>query len=100
MTCYLLSPAAQADLDDIWDYSLRQWGLAQTERYLKSIGETVSALANGTRTGRPIHDIRPGYWKCPVGSHILFYQIDDTGGIVVIRILHQRMDLPSKLTDT
>ena len=37
MTGYLLTPAAQADLGQIWDYSVRTWGEAQAERYVLSI---------------------------------------------------------------
>ncbi|MGO4335377.1 type II toxin-antitoxin system RelE/ParE family toxin [Labrys sp. KB_33_2] len=48
-------------------------------------------LAAGAKTGRPV-EIREGYLKYNVGSHIVFYrrmeQIID-----IIRILHQRMDI-------
>jgi plasmid stabilization system protein ParE len=42
--------------------------------------------------------IRPGYLKCPVGSHLVFYRPDPEASIlVVVRILHQRMDIGSQL---
>jgi toxin ParE1/3/4 len=37
-------------------------------------------------------DVRPDYRKYPVGSHILFYRVTKAA-IVVVRILHQRMDV-------
>jgi len=99
MKGYVLSPAAQADLSQIWDYSARNWGLEQADHYISSIRDACEALANGSRQGRAIDDIRPGYRKLSVASHLLFYRITDAGLIDVIRILHQRMDVASRLRD-
>lgn len=97
MTGYLLSPAAQADLSDIWDYSARTWGTEQADRYILAIRDACKALAAGRKRGRPIDDIRPGYRKFAVQSHFLFYRVTDTGLIDVVRILHQRMDVVAHL---
>ena len=99
MTGYLLSPAAQADLSEIWDYSARNWGTEQADRYILRIKETGEDLAAGRKRGRPIDDIRPGYRKLAVQSHFLFYRVTDTGLIDVVRILHQRMDVATHLND-
>ena len=93
MTGYLLSPAAQADLNEIWDYSARNWGREQADRYVLHIREACKALADARRQGRAIDDIRPGYRKLAVQSHFLFYRVTDAGLIDVVRILHQRMDV-------
>ena len=97
MTGYLLSPAARADLSEIWDYTAERWGQAQAERYILIIRDSFEALANGTRRGRSIDDIRAGYLKLAVGSHFLFYRLTDSGQIDVVRILHQRMDVAAHL---
>lgn len=97
MTGYLLSPAAQADLSEIWDYSARNWGREQANRYVLRIREACEALAEGRRQGRAIDDIRPGYRKLAVQSHVLFYRLTEAGLIDVVRILHQRMDMASRL---
>jgi len=99
MTEYLLSPSAQADLGQIWDYSARNWGTDQASRFILGIRDACQALADGRRQGRPIDDIRPGYRKLAVGSHVLFYRLTDTGLIDVIRILYQRMDVAAHLQD-
>jgi toxin ParE1/3/4 len=36
---YALSPLAQADLSDIWDYSYSQWGADQADAYVLAIHE-------------------------------------------------------------
>jgi toxin ParE1/3/4 len=37
MTGYVLSPAAGADLEQIWDYTAERWGQEQAERYVRAI---------------------------------------------------------------
>jgi toxin ParE1/3/4 len=97
MTGYVLSPAARADLSEIWDYTARNWGATQADRYILAIRDACAALADGSRRGRASDDIRPGYSKLAVRSHFLFYRVTDTGLIDVVRILHQRMDVSAHL---
>lgn len=37
MTGYTLTPAAQGDLDGIWDYTAATWGENQAVRYLEDL---------------------------------------------------------------
>ena len=97
MTGYLLSPAARADLSDIWDYSARNWGEEQADRYVLAIRDACATLADGRRRGHAIDGIRPGYGKLAVQSHFLFYRLTDAKLIDVVRILHQRMDVAAHL---
>lgn len=92
MTGYTLAPAAQADLDEIWDYTAATWGEAQAVRYLEDLRDACRDLAQGSRQSRPV-DVRAGYRKCQVGKHVLFFQTADTGEIAIMRVLHQRMDV-------
>jgi toxin ParE1/3/4 len=49
-------------------------------------------LAAETRTGRAVDDVRRGYFRYAVGSHLIFYR--RSGHMIdIIRILHQRMDV-------
>ncbi len=96
MSGVLLSPAAQADLDGIWDYTVERWGQEQAVTYIRSIRDACQELATGQRASRPV-GIRHGYRKAPVGSHMLFFRTTDTGEIAIIRILHRRMDVDRHL---
>jgi toxin ParE1/3/4 len=96
MSGHVLTPAAQADLEDIWRYSVQQWSFAQAERYIRAISDACEDLASGAQKGQDAGDIRAGYRKLKVGSHILFFRwAGDT--IDIVRILHQRMDIPNRL---
>ena len=91
-----LSPKARADLDAIWDFSARRWGLDQAEDYLHGLGETMKLLAAWPHLGRSIDDVREGCFKFPAASHVIFYRVLP-GTIDVIRILHKSMDVDRHL---
>jgi toxin ParE1/3/4 len=94
---FLLSPAARADLAGIWRYTAQRWDQDQAERYTGEIVNACSSLADGRRQGRTIDDIRKGYFKLAVGSHFLIYRLTSDGMFDIVRILHQRMDIPERL---
>lgn len=93
MTSYVLSPAARDDLEQIWDCTAERWGQDQAERYVLAIRDTCQELAANKRQSRPAGDIRAGYRKAQVGSPILFFRRTDGGPLVVVHILHQRMNM-------
>lgn len=43
MRGFALSPAAQTDLDEIWDYTAERWGQEQAARYITDIRDTPRA---------------------------------------------------------
>ena len=85
-----ISPAAEADLIDIGEYSLRAWGEAQTIRYLNRIEDCMERLAESPMLGRACDEIRPGLRRMEEGRHVIFYR-QKNKGILVSRVLHQSM---------
>ena len=79
MRSYLLSPAAQSDLEEIWNYTAATWSVEQAERYVLGIRDACQGPAGCRRQGRAIQDVRPGYRKLAVGSHFLFFRLADAG---------------------
>ena len=92
----VVSPRARADIDEIWKYTAHRWGERQAEVYLRLVEEGVNAVAANPAVGRPCDEVRPGYRRYPLGSHVLFYRVS-AERVVVIRILHQRMDVDRHL---
>jgi toxin ParE1/3/4 len=92
---YALSPAAVADLQQIWDYTYERWGDAQAEQYTREIQRAIERVADNPLIGRTCDNVRAGYRKHAVGSHALYYRIVDVDVdmIDVVRVLHQRMDV-------
>jgi len=94
---YLLSPAAQADLEQIWDYTRDRWGADQAEEYLRELQRAIERASANPRIGRACDEIRPGYRKLAAGSHTLFYRVATEATIDIVRVLHQRMDVDHHL---
>jgi toxin ParE1/3/4 len=88
---YTLSGEADADIENIAEDPLRQWGLAQAEKYVLGLHETFMMLVEFPDLGRDASDIRPGYRKIESASHSVFYKRTEDG-VLIVRVLHQRMD--------
>ena len=96
MAGFALSPAAQADIEEIWDYTVGRWGETQAERYVRDIQATCEALGRGALVGLSAEDIRAGYRKIGVGSHVMYYR-EHENTLEIVRILHRRMDVARHL---
>lgn len=100
MSRYVLSPAAQADLDQIWDYTCQRWSDDQAEMCVREIQRAIELVADNPQIGRSCEDVRAGYRRHAVGSHTLYYRLGDTGDhllVDVVRILHKHMDVDRHL---
>jgi toxin ParE1/3/4 len=96
VTNWRLHPKARIDLNLIWDYSEKEWGIDQAETYTRSIQSAIEAIATDPARGQKCDHIRAGYWRIRSGSHLIFFQRESTG-VVVVRILHERMDVSTQL---
>ena len=91
MSRYRLTPAAQRDLSSIWDFTQGRWDVRQAETYVTEIRATLERIADNPGRGRTCDEIRVGYRRYSIGSHLIFY-VKRPDGVDVIRILNQRMD--------
>ncbi len=91
---FRFSRRAEADLQGIGRYTLQTWGTSQTIRYLDDLESCCRMLANKPGLGRARDDVRLGLRRMGCGQHVVFYRVE-AGGILVSRILHQRM-LPER----
>lgn len=98
MTNFILSLAARADLENIWNYTAKKWGEPQAERYTRDIEAVCIGLAAGNKISQSAQDIRADYRKTLTGSHVLFFKVLKDGTIDIIRILHQNMDISQYFT--
>ena len=92
---YVLSPMAEADLENIWTYTAREWSVEQAETYTDDIINMFEDIAEGKRVGRPVF-VRAGYCKTLIGRHAIYFQVRGKV-IAIIRILHQSMDVERHL---
>lgn len=83
---YRLSPKARDDMESVWLYTLSQWGLEQTEKYIDDLAAAFALLTSSPRLGKNCDTIRPGYRKHPTLRHVIYYREVDYG-IEIIRVL-------------
>lgn len=87
---YFVHEKADRDLEEIFEYSVKQFGLTQAEQYIYDIEQTFKDLALNPRMGRPANFILKHYSQYPVGSHIIFFATSNVG-VEIFRILHKNM---------
>ena len=97
MPRFRIKAAARADLKRIARFTEQTWGREQRNHYLTEIDQAFHRLAENTESGKACDFIRPGYRVYPVGSHLVFYKPGAGETVEIIRALHKRMDVSSRL---
>lgn len=91
MATILVTPLAQEDLGDIWDYASES-GVERADRLLDLIYEKCQRLAEYPEMGRARHELLVNLRSFAVKHYVIFYQpIAD--GIEVLRVLHGALDI-------
>lgn len=89
-------PEAEADIREISDYTEAQWGRQQARRYVETINAAIKQLSIFPGQGTPIIGLTSNYRKLTSGSHRIIYSADNAK-LVIVRILHERMDIDDRL---
>lgn len=85
-------------MEEIWLYTFENWSIKQADNYLNIILDEIEYLAKNPKAAQDYSKIRKGYYRFRVRSHFIFYRIISTEKAVeIIRILHQRIDIDSRL---
>ncbi|MFA7062006.1 MAG: type II toxin-antitoxin system RelE/ParE family toxin [Pedobacter sp.] len=98
MPTFTLTNMAKADLKEIGQYTQSCWGREQRDLYLKMLDVSFQQLADNPLKGKDCSEIRIGYRKLNVGSHVIFYRQTLSDTIEIVRVLHGHMDIETRLT--
>lgn len=93
---YRLSPAAQADLEEIWLYSAETWSEDQAERYMDLLEEAFERLRAMPGIARERQEFTPPVRIHPAASHLIIYRIENDH-LAILRILGGRQDCQAVL---
>ena len=97
MATYRLRPAAREDLEDIWDYTLREWSVEQALSYTDELENAIELVCESPTMCRERDEYVPPVRIYPHGEHLIIYVIKDEN-IIVTRILHSSMNVESHLS--
>jgi toxin ParE1/3/4 len=97
MRKFLLSAEAKSDLIKIARYTQLTWGKEQRNDYLKILDNTFQLLSDEPELGLNCDYLKEGYSKYPQSSHLIYYKEHKVNQILIVRILHNSMDVNSAL---
>jgi toxin ParE1/3/4 len=93
-------PAARERILEIWDYTERIWGEDQADRYVRDLTEAVNAVGGKRHRWRPVMDESlKGVFFFRHQRHYVFFRELSKRMVGVISILHENMDIPSRLRE-
>lgn len=94
----ILRQEAIDDLNNIWDYTFEKWSEKQADKYYSKIKMSCRWIGEDPDIGKPYKGISKSLLGLKAEKHIIFYQEISDDKIEIIRILHERMDLKTRLT--
>lgn len=97
MRGFTLTELAKADLKEIGRYTEEQWGRDQRSYYLAMLNSCFQDIAANPLKGKDCSDVRIGYRKINAGSHVIYYRQVSEETVQIVRVLHGRMDVETRL---
>lgn len=89
---------AKADLEAIAAYTKSEWGEAQAKQYSLEFRRQIDLAASFPGIGSDAFGLPRMYRKLRCGHHRVIYRYDQTH-LTVVRILHEREDVPDDIED-
>lgn len=89
-----LTPYAESDLDQIWDYIVRETGnIEVARRQIASITSRFFLLSMHPHLGRARDsELGPDRRSYAVGRYVIVYRIDK-GDVLILRVAHGSRDI-------
>ena len=94
-----LSEAAVIDLEEIFEYTIREFGRVNATAYLISFDELFVRLSQNPFMGKTRYEIKHSLRSISCKRHVVFYRITSKR-IRVIRIIHGSRDYIDMLNRT
>lgn len=95
---YKVSELAKRDMVKIWQYTSSNWSLGQANHYLSGLLSAFGLIADDpAHVGQSYEHVRPGYRKYHYGRHMVFYKEVSDGAVLIVRVLHDKMDVDRHL---
>jgi toxin ParE1/3/4 len=99
MASYKLTNKAVEDLTNIWEYTNEEWSEQQADKYYNLLITKCQDIANDLEIGKTYEGIRNDLLGLRAEKHIIFYRNQKNKPIEITRILHERMDLKTRMDE-
>ena len=94
---YILAPGAERDLAGIVSYSAENWGERQARAYTKKLHGGIQKIALGKHPYKDLGHLYPNLRVGRCEHHYIFCLPQQDAPVLIIAILHERMDLIERL---
>jgi toxin ParE1/3/4 len=94
---YVVSRTAAADLRDITRYTVKQWGKNKCRAYIADLEQCTEAVATGSGFYKDMSALYPDLRMIACQHHYIFCLPRQNTPALVIAILHERMDIITRL---
>ncbi|PNU19934.1 plasmid stabilization protein [Geothermobacter hydrogeniphilus] len=100
MARYLIQSAASHRIDEIYQYTLSQWGVAQADNYIIGMFDTFSKIETHEVLSRSIPaDFGVDGFFCRYEKHFIYWRYLSSGDIGIVTILRERMHQVGRLKE-
>ena len=94
---YQITPSARKDLRDIAKYTIETWGQNQANVYAGKLASCFLAIADRKILSRQFSKKLPTVEFVRCEYHYVFFVRDHDGNSIIIAVLHERMDMLTRL---
>ncbi len=92
MSAYLVLKAAGFRLDDIYQYTLNEWGEKQAEKYIRGLFEHFVGIADQSVLSHPIPaEFGVDGFVSKYEKHYVYWKSLSGGQVGIVTVLHERM---------
>jgi toxin ParE1/3/4 len=99
MARYKLTNKAVDDLTRIWNYTFDKWSENQADNYYLMLLDNCNEVAGNPELGKNYSGVTENLLGFKAGRHIIFYRKIEENEVEITRILHEQMDLKSRITE-
>lgn len=76
-----------------------KWSEIQADKYYATIKDSCLGIGENPEVGKKYDSVNENLLGLKTGRHIIFYQSLSENKIEVVRILHERMDLKTRISE-
>ncbi|NDW09494.1 type II toxin-antitoxin system RelE/ParE family toxin [Dysgonomonas sp. 520] len=99
MAKYHFTNKSVEDLSSIWNYTFDTWSEKQADLYYEMLISSCQTIAEKPRCGKNYEEISENIYGFRTYKHIIFYKIITHEEVEIVRILHESMDLKSRIDE-
>ena len=99
MNPFVVTRKAEDDLRNIWAYSRIKWGEEQADKYYHEFISTCDYISKYPMLGRSYDIVIQQLRGIQFGKHIIFYVVQNSERVLIIRVLHISMDVNTSLKE-